>query len=96
MGLEGHPQPDQRRRSDEGAEEHHRLGEGRAEQQRTDKEPKPGRGQREQQRVFGAGGEPFVQSGTSSGRSQPPPTSLLICVAKTRESLSTVPGGPSA
>jgi len=96
MGLEGDPQDDQGGDRDQRAEEDHRLWKGRADCKGSDEENQAGRGEPEQDGVFGTSGEPGGQSGTSSGRSQPPPTSLLIWVAKTRESLNTAAGGPSA
>ena len=96
MRLEGDPQDDQRGDRDQGAEQCDRLRKPGPEQEGGDEEGEPGAGQTEQHQVFGTCGKPPAQSGTSSASSQPPPTSLLIWVAKTRESLSTAPGGPSA
>ena len=96
MGLEGDPQHDEGGHRHQRAEEHHRLRKGRSEEKRTDEEREPGTGEPEQERMFAPRDDPSFQRGTSSGSSQPPPTSLLIWVAKTRESLSTEAGGPSA
>src|SRR5205807_3976346 len=96
MGLERDPQHDQGGHRDQRAEEHDRLRKSLSEEEGTDEEREPGPGEPEQERIFAPCDEPSAQSGTSSGRSQPPPTSLLIWVAKTRESLNTAVGGPSA
>ena len=95
MGLDGDPQHDERGRPDQRAEEHHRLRKGWTEEKGTDEERKPGTGEPEQERIFAPRDDPSAQRGTSSGSSQPPPTSLLIWVAKTSESLRTEAGGPS-
>src|SRR2546429_257929 len=95
-GAQGDPQHDEGGHRDQRAEEHHRLRKGRSEEKGTDEECEPGTGEPEQERIFAARDEPSDQSGTSSGSSQPPPTSLLIWVAKTSESLNTEAGGPSA
>ena len=96
MGLEGDPQHDEGGHRDQRAEENHRLRKSRSEEKGTDEEREPGTGETEQERIFAACDEPPAQRGTSSGSSQPPPTSLLIWVAKTRESLNTEAGEPSA
>ena len=96
MGLEGDPQYDEGGHRDQRAEEHLRLWKRRSEEKGTDEEREPGSGEPEQERSFASRGEPSAQRGTSSGKSQPPPTSLLIWVAKTNESLNTEAGGPSA
>jgi len=96
MGLEGDAQDDYRGDGDQRAEEHDGLRKRWSEQERPDEEREPDGSESEQDGVFCAIGEPPGQSGTSSGKSQPPPTSLLIWVANTSESLNTLPGGPSA
>ena len=96
MGLEGDRQHNEGGRRDQRAEEYHRLRKSRSEEKGTDEERESGTGETEQERIFAARDEPPAQRGTSSGSSQPPPTSLLIWVAKTRESLNTEAGEPSA
>ena len=96
MGLEGDPQHDEGGYRDQRAEEHHRLRKSRAEEEGTDEKREPGTGEPEQERVFTPRDEPPAQRGTSSASSQPPPTSLLIWVAKPSESLNTEAGEPSA
>src|SRR5438034_6616378 len=96
MRLERHAKDHQRGDGHQAAEECDRLRKPGTQDERGDEQAEPGTGNDDQHRIRQATGQPARQTGTSSGSSQPRPSSLLIWVAKTRESLSTVRGGPSA
>src|SRR5207237_9138763 len=94
--LQGHRQRDQGGNRDQSAEEEDWLWKPRTQRERSQEQPKSGGSKRQQDDILGVCRHPGSHTGTSSGRSQAPPTSLLIWVAKTSEALSTARGGPPA